>query len=68
MSARYGDNVIERSGNTEWYHGPCLLDYLESIEVASETTGLPFRFPVQWVNRPNLDFRGFTGTVASGSI
>lgn len=68
MSARYGDNIIERSGNTEWYHGPCLLDYLESIEVASETSGLPFRFPVQWVNRPNLDFRGFTGTVASGSI
>ncbi|MCP3445729.1 sulfate adenylyltransferase subunit CysN [Bradyrhizobium sp. CCGUVB14] len=68
MSARYGDNVIERSGNTEWYHGPCLLDHLEDIDVASETTGLPFRFPVQWVNRPNLDFRGFTGTVASGSI
>lgn len=68
MSARYGDNIIERSGNTDWYHGPCLLDYLESVDVASETTGLPFRFPVQWVNRPNLDFRGFTGTVASGSI
>lgn len=68
MSARYGDNIIERSGNTDWYHGPCLLDYLESIDVASETSGLPFRFPVQWVNRPNLDFRGFTGTVASGSI
>lgn len=68
MSARYGDNIIERSGNTDWYHGPCLLDYLESIDVASETTGLPFRFPVQWVNRPNLDFRGFTGTVASGSV
>lgn len=68
MSARYGDNIIEHSGNTDWYHGPCLLDYLESIDVASETSGLPFRFPVQWVNRPNLDFRGFTGTVASGSI
>lgn len=68
MSARYGDNIIERSGNTDWYHGPSLLDYLESIDVASETSGLPFRFPVQWVNRPNLDFRGFTGTVASGSI
>ncbi|WP_426419449.1 sulfate adenylyltransferase subunit CysN [Bradyrhizobium genosp. A] len=68
MSARYGDNIIDRSGNTDWYHGPCLLDYLESIDVASETSGLPFRFPVQWVNRPNLDFRGFTGTVASGSI
>ena len=68
MSARYGDNIIERSGNTDWYHGPCLLDYLESIDIAGETTGLPFRFPVQWVNRPNLDFRGYAGTVASGSI
>jgi bifunctional enzyme CysN/CysC len=68
MSARYGDNITDRSGNTEWYHGPCLLDYLESIDIAGETTGLPFRFPVQWVNRPNLDFRGYAGTVASGSI
>lgn len=68
MSARYGDNITGHSGNTEWYHGPCLLDYLESIDIAGETTGLPFRFPVQWVNRPNLDFRGYAGTVASGSI
>ncbi|RXH06466.1 sulfate adenylyltransferase subunit CysN [Bradyrhizobium guangzhouense] len=68
ISARYGDNIINRSGNTEWYHGPCLLDYLESIDIAPETTHLPFRFPVQWVNRPNLDFRGYAGTVASGSI
>jgi bifunctional enzyme CysN/CysC len=68
MSARYGDNIINRSGNTEWYHGPCLLDYLETTDIASEIVGLPFRFPVQWVNRPNLDFRGYAGTVASGSI
>lgn len=68
MSARYGDNITAHSGNTEWYHGPCLLDYLESIDIAGATTGLPFRFPVQWVNRPNLDFRGYAGTVASGSI
>ena len=68
ISARYGDNIINRSGNTDWYHGPCLLDYLESIDFQSETAGLPFRFPVQWVNRPNLDFRGYAGTVASGSI
>lgn len=68
ISARYGDNIIERSGNTEWYHGPCLLDHLESIDIRSETAGLPFRFPVQWVNRPNLDFRGYAGTVASGRI
>jgi bifunctional enzyme CysN/CysC len=68
MSARYGDNITDHSGNTEWYHGPCLLDYLESIDIAGETTELPFRFPVQWVNRPHLDFRGYAGTVASGSI
>jgi bifunctional enzyme CysN/CysC len=68
ISARYGDNITKRSSNTDWYHGPCLLDYLESIDVQFEMVGLPFRFPVQWVNRPNLDFRGYAGTVASGSI
>lgn len=68
ISARYGDNIINRSRNTDWFHGPCLLDYLESIDIQSETAGLPFRFPVQWVNRPHLDFRGCAGTVVSGSI
>ncbi|MBR0774565.1 sulfate adenylyltransferase subunit CysN [Bradyrhizobium diazoefficiens] len=68
ISARYGDNVTRQSNNTDWYHGPCLLDHLESIDVQSQTADLPFRFPVQWVNRPNLDFRGYAGTVASGSI
>ena len=68
ISARYGDNIINRSGNTDWYHGPCLMEYLEGIDIQSETAGLPFRFPVQWVNRPNLDFRGYAGTVASGHI
>ncbi|WP_024510976.1 sulfate adenylyltransferase subunit CysN [Bradyrhizobium sp. ARR65] len=68
ISARYGDNIIDRSGNTEWYHGPCLLDYLERVDIQSEVGGLPFRFPVQWVNRPNLDFRGYAGTVASGNV
>src|ERR1700758_4248454 len=68
MSARYGDNIIDRSGNTDWYHGPCLMDYLESIDIRSETAGLPLRFPVQWVNRPNLDFRGYAGTVGSGPL
>ncbi|OCK59914.1 sulfate adenylyltransferase subunit CysN [Bradyrhizobium sp. LMTR 3] len=68
ISARYGDNVINRSGNTQWYQGPCLLDYLESIDIQSDAAGQAFRFPVQWVNRPNLDFRGYAGTVASGSI
>jgi bifunctional enzyme CysN/CysC len=68
LSARHGDNVVGRSGNTEWYHGPGLLDYLEGIDIRSEVADLPFRFPVQWVNRPHQDFRGFAGTVASGSI
>jgi bifunctional enzyme CysN/CysC len=68
MSARYGDNVTEKSGNTPWYRGPSLIEYLESIDVESDVAGKPFRFPVQWVNRPNLDFRGYAGTVISGSV
>ncbi|MGY8681527.1 sulfate adenylyltransferase subunit CysN [Bradyrhizobium sp. UFLA05-153] len=68
ISARHGDNIIYRSGNTDWYHGQSLLDYLETIDIQPETTDLPFRFPVQWVNRPNLDFRGYAGTIASGKI
>jgi bifunctional enzyme CysN/CysC len=68
MSARHGDNVVERSDRTGWYRGPCLLDHLERIDIGSETAGQPFRFPVQWVSRPHQDFRGYAGTVASGSI
>ena len=66
LSARFGDNVVTRSDNTPWYDGPTLLGYLEEIDVESADRALPFRFPVQWVNRPNLNFRGFSGTVASG--
>jgi bifunctional enzyme CysN/CysC len=68
LSARHGDNVIARSARTAWYAGPCLLDYLESVDVRSEAADRPFRFPVQWVNRPDSEFRGYAGTVASGSI
>jgi bifunctional enzyme CysN/CysC len=68
ISARHGDNITRLSDKTPWYHGPSLLDYLETIDVARETTEKPFRFPVQWVNRPDLDFRGYAGTVASGTI
>ena len=68
ISARYGDNVTRRSESTPWYRGPTLLDYIETIDVASEATEKPFRFPVQWVNRPNADFRGYAGTVVSGTI
>jgi bifunctional enzyme CysN/CysC len=68
ISARFGDNVIDRSPNTPWYRGPSFLKYLEAIDVEGEAADMPFRFPVQWVNRPNLDFRGYAGTVASGRI
>ncbi|UOM36355.1 sulfate adenylyltransferase subunit CysN [Acuticoccus sp. I52.16.1] len=68
ISARYGDNVIARSEKMGWYQGPTLLDYLESVEVQSDLEERPFRMSVQWVNRPNLNFRGFSGTIASGKL
>jgi len=68
ISARFGDNVTNRSGNTPWYHGPTLVAHLEAVDVEGDAQHKPFRFPVQWVNRPNLDFRGFSGTVASGRV
>jgi len=68
VSARHGDNISAKSTNTPWYSGPALLDYLETIDVTEDGGGRPFRFAVQWVNRPHLDFRGFSGTVASGTI
>ena len=68
ISARFGDNVAMRSRQTPWYHGPTLIDYLETIDIESATAASPFRFPVQWVNRPNLDFRGYAGTVGSGTV
>ena len=68
LSALRGDNIIEPSGRTPWYNGPTLLGYLESVEVARDSLDKPFRMPVQWVNRPDLDFRGFCGTIASGRI
>ncbi len=68
LSARYGDNVSRRSENMDWYAGPTLVEHLETVVVDDVAAGLPFRFPVQYVNRPNLDFRGFAGTVASGSV
>ncbi|MBX3529228.1 MAG: sulfate adenylyltransferase subunit CysN [Rhizobiaceae bacterium] len=68
LSARFGDNVTTRSANMGWYNGPTLLAHLETVEVGNEALDLPFRFPVQYVNRPNLDFRGFAGTIASGRV
>lgn len=68
MSARHGDNVSKPSPRTPWHHGPTLLGHIETLVVADAGASLPLRFPVQWVNRPNLDFRGFAGTVASGKV
>jgi len=66
ISALKGDNVIQRSTNSHWYHGPTLLGYLETLDYQSSDVEQPLRFPVQWVNRPNLDFRGFSGTIEAG--
>ncbi|GAB5458052.1 MAG: sulfate adenylyltransferase subunit CysN [Henriciella sp.] len=68
MSALAGDNITEPSKNTPWYNGPTLMEYLETVPVGDEREAAPFRMPVQWVNRPNLDFRGFSGQIASGTI
>ncbi|MEM6850425.1 MAG: sulfate adenylyltransferase subunit CysN, partial [Pseudomonadota bacterium] len=68
MSALQGDNITTKSARTPWYKGAALLPYLETIDVTSDASGAPFRMPVQWVNRPDLDFRGFSGTIASGEI
>ena len=68
MSALRGDNVTEPSDKMPWYHGPALMEHLETVEIAAEDATAPFRLPVQWVNRPNLDFRGFSGLIASGTV
>jgi sulfate adenylyltransferase subunit 1 len=68
LSALNGDNMIEASANTPWYTGPTLMDFLETFHVEGDNRAQPFRMPVQWVNRPNLDFRGFCGTIAAGTI
>ncbi|MGY3265327.1 sulfate adenylyltransferase subunit CysN [Lysobacter sp. HA35] len=68
LSALEGDNLIARSPNTAWYQGPSLLEFLESVPVDAPASDLGFRLPVQWVNRPNQDFRGFAGTVAAGAV
>ena len=69
ISGFKGDNITANSANMPWYHGPALLPYLETVEVdATVDQSKPFRMPVQWVNRPNLDFRGFSGLISSGVI
>ncbi len=68
ISALKGDNVVDRSQKMDWYHGQPMLEFLETVHVDADRNFEDFRFPVQFVNRPSLDYRGFTGTVASGII
>jgi len=69
ISGFKGDNITSHSANTPWYKGPTLVDHLETVEVNSARDAhKPFRMPVQWVNRPNLDFRGFSGLIATGAV
>lgn len=69
ISGFRGDNITARSENTPWYSGPTLIEHLETVELLSSVDAdRPFRLPVQWVNRPNLDFRGFSGLIATGSV
>jgi bifunctional enzyme CysN/CysC len=68
ISALKGDNLVVPSENMAWYDGPTLIGHLESVPIGRGAADGPFRMPVQWVNRPNLDFRGFSGTVVGGSI
>ena len=69
ISGFKGDNITALSANTPWYKGPTLVEHLETVEVLSSLDAdKPFRLPVQWVNRPNLDFRGFSGLIATGSV
>ena len=68
LSALKGDNVIAPSTHTPWYHGPTLMGYLETVEIEDAVQSGPFRMPVQWVNRPNSDFRGFSGRIVGGCV
>jgi bifunctional enzyme CysN/CysC len=69
ISARYGDNIFQRTDSMKWHDGPTLMEHLERVDTqADNEADFPFRMPVQWVNRPNLDFRGFAGTIAAGSV
>jgi bifunctional enzyme CysN/CysC len=68
VSALAGDNILTNSVRTPWYRGSALVPYLETLKIGEDRAAQPFRFPVQWVNRPSLDFRGFSGTVAAGAV
>jgi bifunctional enzyme CysN/CysC len=68
ISARFGDNVVKPSRHSAWYTGPSLLSHLETVEVDAAAVARPFRMPVQWVNRASAGFRGYAGTIASGTL
>lgn len=68
ISGLKGDNIASRSNATAWHTGPTLMEWLETVDVGQDARARPFRMPVQWVNRPNLDFRGFSGLIASGTV
>jgi sulfate adenylyltransferase large subunit len=68
LCAGLGDNVVLRSANMDWYGGPTLLEHLERVEIGSDAGERPFRMPVQFVNRPTAEFRGYSGTIASGGV
>ncbi|WP_252270718.1 sulfate adenylyltransferase subunit CysN [Pseudomonas subflava] len=68
LSALRGDNITEPSPNTPWYQGPSLMQFLETVELEQAREDAPLRMPIQWVNRPNLDFRGFSGRILGGSV
>ncbi|MDY0065652.1 MAG: sulfate adenylyltransferase subunit CysN [Steroidobacteraceae bacterium] len=68
ISAVHGDNIVEHGDNMPWYQGPTLMHHLETVDVDEELSAKPFRLPVQWVNRPNHEFRGFAGLIASGVV
>jgi bifunctional enzyme CysN/CysC len=68
LSALDGDNILTKSPHTPWYNGAALMPYLETVNLSAADETQPLRMPVQWVNRPDLDFRGFSGTIASGTV
>jgi len=68
LSALKGDNIIAPSDKTPWYHGPTLLGFLETVPVDDEVADGAFRMPVQWVNRPDHEFRGFSGRIVGGQV
>jgi bifunctional enzyme CysN/CysC len=68
IAALHGDNLVDKSQNMPWYDGATLMHFLENVHIASDRNLIDFRYPVQYVNRPNLNFRGFCGTIASGRV